>query len=144
MRRALALAQEASDIGEVPVGAVVVGPLGETLGEGGNRTLDRGDVTAHAEIVALREAFRTAGNHRLPGCAIYVTLEPCAMCAGAIIAARLSRLVFGARDEKAGACGSKVDLFDPALGINHHAEVRGGLLAEQSAGLLRDFFEARR
>jgi len=144
MRRALALAEEASDIGEVPVGAVVVGPQGETLGEGGNRTLEQCDITAHAEIVALREAFRRAGNHRLPGCAIYVTLEPCAMCAGAIIAARLSRLVFGARDEKAGACGSKADLFDPALGLNHHAEVRGGLLAEQSAGLLRDFFEARR
>lgn len=144
MARALGLANEAFRAGEVPVGAVVVGPDGQAVGEGRNRTLGDTDVTAHAEIVALRQAFAAAGNHRLAGHAIYTTLEPCAMCAGAILHARLSRLVFGARDPKFGACGSRADLFSPRHGLNHHTEVSGGVLADRSADLMRRFFAARR
>ena len=144
MRRALALAADAAGRGEVPVGAVVADPDGNVIGEGSNETLRAGEVSAHAEIVALREASRRLGNHLLPGCSIYVTLEPCSMCAGAVIWARLSRLVFGAHDEKFGACGSRVDLFAPEAGLNHHATVTGGVLREDSVGLLREFFRARR
>jgi len=142
MERALLLAQEAARAGEVPVGAVVVRG-GEVIGSGFNRPVGSSDPTAHAEICALREAAARAGNYRLTGCALYVTLEPCVMCAGAIQHARIARLVYGARDPKTGACGSVVDLF-AELRLNHHAEVRGGLLEGESAALLRAFFAGRR
>ncbi|MDR2173769.1 MAG: tRNA adenosine(34) deaminase TadA [Burkholderiales bacterium] len=142
MRFALTLAEEAAAHDEVPVGAVVV--LGsKIIGRGGNAPIAGNDPTAHAEIAALREAARTLGNYRLPDCSLYVTLEPCAMCAGAIMHARIARLIFGARDPKTGACGSIVDLFaEPRL--NHHTEVVPGILAEESAAMLSTFFKARR
>jgi tRNA(adenine34) deaminase len=142
MEQALALARTAADCSEVPVGAVVVQD-GRILGQGHNRTLTDCDPTGHAEIVALREAARTAGNHRLNEATLYVTLEPCAMCVGAISEARLSRLVFGAYDEKAGACGSRFELADTGL-VGHHMEVNGGLLKAESAEILGEFFAARR
>ncbi len=142
MAQALAIARAAGERGEVPVGAVVVRD-GAVIGRGGNAPILQSDPTAHAEIAALRDAARVLGNYRLPGCTLYVTLEPCAMCAGAIMHARISRLVFGASDPKTGACGSVVDLFaEPRL--NHHAVVAGGVAAEASARLLGDFFAARR
>jgi tRNA(adenine34) deaminase len=142
MTEALALAQAARARGEVPVGAVVVKD-GTIVGRGGNATIADNDPTAHAEIVALREAGRVLGNYRFPGCDLYVTIEPCAMCAGAILHARIGRLVFGANDPKTGACGSAVDLFAlPRL--NHHATVTGGVLAGECGALLSDFFGARR
>jgi tRNA(adenine34) deaminase len=142
MRFALALAEEATARDEVPVGAIVVFE-NEIVGRGGNAPIAGNDPTAHAEIAALREAAHTLGNYRLPNCSLYVTLEPCAMCAGAIMHARIARLVFGARDPKTGACGSVVDLFaEPRL--NHHAEVVSGILADESAALLSAFFKARR
>jgi tRNA(adenine34) deaminase len=116
---------------------------GVVIGRGGNAPIAASDPTAHAEIAALREAARAAGNYRLPGCELYVTLEPCAMCAGAILHARIRRLVFGAPDPKTGACGSVVDLFaEPRL--NHHTTVTGGVAAEACAALLSDFFASRR
>ncbi|HMA32281.1 MAG TPA: tRNA adenosine(34) deaminase TadA, partial [Casimicrobiaceae bacterium] len=125
-----------------PVGAIVVCD-GVVVGRGGNAPIAASDPTAHAEIAALREAGAALGNYRLPGCEIYVTLEPCAMCAGAIMHARLSRLVYGARDPKTGACGSVVDLFaNPRL--NHHTRVTGGVAEAACAGLLKEFFAARR
>jgi tRNA(adenine34) deaminase len=142
MAEALALAQAARERGEVPVGAVVVSE-GAIVGRGGNAPIAASDPTAHAEIAALRDAGRALGNYRLPGCSLYVTIEPCAMCAGAIIHARIGRLVFGARDPKTGACGSIVNLFaEPRL--NHHATVEGGVLADECGKLLADFFAARR
>jgi tRNA(adenine34) deaminase len=142
MGEALALARAAAARGEVPVGAVVACD-GVILGRGGNAPIAHNDPTAHAEIAALREAGRALGNYRLPGCTLYATLEPCAMCAGAIMHARIARLVFGAADPKTGACGSVVDLFaDPRL--NHHAQVTRGVRAEECARLLSDFFAARR
>lgn len=142
MGAALALAHAAADRGEVPVGAVVVRE-GVVIGRGGNAPIAHNDPTAHAEIGALREAGRVLGNYRLPGCTLYATLEPCAMCAGAIMHARIDRLVFGAADPKTGACGSVIDLFaEPRL--NHHARVTGGVRADESARLLSDFFAARR
>jgi tRNA(adenine34) deaminase len=142
MDEALALARCAAARGEVPVGAVVVRG-GVVIGRGGNAPIAASDPTAHAEIAALREAARTAGNYRLPGCELYVTLEPCAMCAGAIIHARIARIVFGARDPKTGACGSVIDLFaEPRL--NHHATVEGGVRADECGALLSGFFAARR
>jgi tRNA(adenine34) deaminase len=142
MAQALALAEAAAARGEVPVGAVVVCD-GALVGRGGNAPIADNDPTAHAEIFALREAARVLGNYRLPGCALYVTLEPCAMCAGAILHARLSRLVFGARDPKTGACGSVIDLFaQPRL--NHHTCVTPGVAAEACGALLTRFFAARR
>jgi len=142
MEQALALARAAAARGEVPVGAIVVRD-GVVIGRGGNAPIAASDPTAHAEIAALREAGAALGNYRLSGCEIYVTLEPCAMCAGAIMHARLSRLVFGARDPKTGACGSVVDLFaNPRL--NHHASVVGGVAGEACASLLTEFFAARR
>ena len=143
MRRALALAEQAFDKGEVPVGAVVADADGKIIGEGMNCTIANKDGTAHAEIAALRCAFDAVGNYRLPGCAIYATLEPCAMCAGAIFHARLSSLFFGANDDKAGACGSVVDLVADRR-LNHHLISRGGILAEESARLLQAFFADRR
>jgi tRNA(adenine34) deaminase len=142
MDEALALARAAAERGEVPVGAVVVRD-GVVIGRGGNAPIAHSDPTAHAEIAALRDAGRTEGNYRLPGCELYVTLEPCAMCAGAIMHARIARLVFGASDPKTGACGSVVDLFaEPRL--NHHATVVRGVRAGESAALLAAFFAARR
>jgi tRNA(adenine34) deaminase len=142
MRRALALAARAAEAGEVPVGALVV-MSDEVIGEGWNRPIAGRDPTAHAEIVALREAARKADNYRLAGGVLYVTLEPCAMCMGAVFQARLARVVFGAWDPKAGACGSVIDLpREPKLA--NRTDVFGGVLADESAALLRTFFEARR
>lgn len=142
MAEALALARAARERGEVPVGAVVVSG-GIIVGRGGNQPIASNDPTAHAEIAALREAGRELGNYRLPGSQMYVTLEPCAMCAGAILHARIRHLVFGARDPKTGACGSVIDLFaEPRL--NHHTTVTGGVAADACAALLSDFFAARR
>jgi tRNA(adenine34) deaminase len=142
MREALELAAQAAAAGEVPVGAVVVRD-GRVIGRGYNRPIASRDPTAHAEIVALRAAAAAEGNYRLPGCALYVTLEPCAMCVGAMVHARLARVVFGARDPKTGACGSIVDL--PAIvHWNHHGTFEGGILAEECGELLRRFFAERR
>jgi len=142
MRAALALAEEAWRRGEVPVGAVVVAD-GKIVGRGFNAPIEGHDPTAHAEIAALRDGAHALGNYRLPDCELYVTLEPCPMCAGAIMQARLRRLVFGAADPKTGACGSVVDLFaDPRL--NHQTAVEGGVLADECGALLRRFFAERR
>jgi tRNA(adenine34) deaminase len=142
MRAALALAEDAGAQGEVPVGAVVVKD-GEIVGRGYNHPISAHDPTAHAEVVALRDAAQRLRNYRLSGCELYVTLEPCAMCAGAIMHARIARVVFGAADPKTGACGSVTDLFgEPRL--NHHAVVTPGVLAADSAALLQGFFAARR
>ena len=142
MREALSLALEAAAAGEVPVGAVVVKD-GAVVGGGHNRSVAGRDPTAHAEVMALRDAAERIGNYRLAECMLYVTLEPCAMCAGAIMNARISRVVYGAADPKSGACGSVVDLFAENR-LNHHATVVGGVLAEEAAKLLQDFFSARR
>ncbi len=142
MRAALELAQQGLEAGEVPVGAVVVKD-GEIIGRGFNAPISRHDPTAHAEIMALRDAASRLGNYRLAGCELYVTLEPCAMCSGAIMHARIARLVFGARDPKTGACGSVVDLFAEQR-LNHHCEVVDGVLAEECGALLSRFFAARR
>ena len=142
MEQALGLADNAAEAGEVPVGAVVVQD-GQVLGSGHNRTITDCDPSGHAEIVALREAARNAGNHRLTEATLYVTLEPCAMCVGAISEARISRVVFGAYDEKAGACGSKLELADTDA-IGHNMEINGGLMKDECARVLREFFEARR
>ena len=142
MGEALALARAAGLRGEVPVGAVVVCD-GAIVGRGGNAPIEASDPTAHAEIAALRDAGRSLGNYRLPGCELFVTLEPCAMCAGAIMHARLARVVYGARDPKTGACGSVVDLFaEPRL--NHHTSVAGGVRGDECGALLSGFFAARR
>ncbi len=143
MLAALAQADEAAAAGEVPIGAVIV-IGGELVGRGMNRVIRDGDTTAHAEIVALRDAFRALNNYRAPGATIYTTVEPCAMCAGALLHARVSRVVWGAPDLKFGAAGSVVDLFAEAK-LNHHArEVCGGLLADESAQRLKDFFSHKR
>ncbi len=142
MGEALKEAARAAALGEVPVGAVVVRE-GDIVGRGANAPVGSGDPTAHAEILALREAARTLGNYRLPECRLYVTLEPCLMCAGAIQHARVAHLVYGASDPKTGACGSVVDVFAEAR-LNHHAQVTGGVRAGESAALLKDFFAARR
>ena len=142
MREALELAKAAAAAGEVPVGAVMVQDA-EVLARGHNRTLADTDPTAHAEIVALRGAAQALGNHRLNEATLYVTLEPCAMCIGALAEARISRIVFGAYDEKAGACGSALDLADGGS-LPHVMEVNGGLLADECAAPLTAFFEARR
>jgi tRNA(adenine34) deaminase len=142
MGEALALAELAAARGEVPVGAVVV--CGERIvGRGGNSPISASDPTAHAEVTALREAAAALRNYRLPGCELYVTLEPCAMCAGAMLHARIARLVYGARDPKTGACGSVIDLFgEPRL--NHHTSVEGGVAADACSALLTRFFAGRR
>jgi tRNA(adenine34) deaminase len=142
MRLALDLGREAAQRGEVPVGAVVVRD-GAILGRGYNAPIGTSDPTAHAEVQALRAAARAAGNYRLPGTCLYVTLEPCVMCAGAIMHARVERVVFGANDPKTGACGSVVDLFAESR-LNHHASVTGGLLADECVQLLKSFFAGRR
>lgn len=142
MGEALALARFAQAHGEIPVGAVIVRD-GAIIGRGGNAPIAGNDPTAHAEIAALRDAARSVGNYRLPDCDLYVTIEPCAMCAGAILHARIRRLVFGARDPKTGACGSVVDLFAERR-LNHHTTVTAGIAGEACGRLLSDFFAARR
>jgi len=142
MQSALELAAQAAVAGEVPVGAVVVKD-GAIIGRGYNRPITTSDPTAHAEIIALREAAGALGNYRLTGCELYVTLEPCAMCVGAMVHARLARIVYGAADPKTGACGSIVDL--PALAsFNHHGRFEGGVLADECSGVLKRFFAKRR
>lgn len=143
MRSALELAGLCARSGDVPVGAVVVGPDGDVVGRGYNkRELDH-DPTAHAEVLALRDASATLGRWRLDDCTLYVTLEPCTMCGGAIVLARVARVVFGAWDEKAGAAGSVRDVVRDGR-LNHRAEVVGGVLEAECAAMLREFFEARR
>ena len=142
MREALGLARAAESRGEVPVGAVAV-CAGRIVGRGGNAPIAANDPTAHAEIAALRDAASALGNYRLPDCDLYVTLEPCAMCAGAIMHARVRRLVFGARDPKTGACGSVIDLFAESR-LNHHTRVTPGVLAAECGALLSAFFASRR
>ena len=142
MREALDLAGQAAAAGEVPVGAVVVRD-GRVIGRGYNRPISSHDPTAHAEIVALREAAAAEANYRLPGCELFVTLEPCAMCVGAMVHARLARVVYGAQDPKTGACGSIVDL--PAIAHwNHHGLFTGGVLAADCGAVLKRFFAERR
>jgi tRNA(adenine34) deaminase len=143
MLRALELAAQAAAEGEVPVGAILVGADGEVLGEGANAPIARHDPTAHAEILALRAAALRLGNYRLPGTTLYVTLEPCAMCAGALVHARVARLVFAAPDPKSGACGSVMNIVRNER-LNHRVEVDGGVLEAEAAAQLRAFFEARR
>ena len=144
MRRALALADRAErEDDEIPVGALVVGPDGALLGEGWNRNIGESDPTAHAEVVAMRQAGRALGNHRLVGCTLYVTLEPCAMCAMAMVHARLARVVFAASDPKTGAAGSVFDLLgDPRH--NHRVGIRGGVLAAEAGSRLTNWFRRRR
>jgi tRNA(adenine34) deaminase len=142
MQAALRIAQQAGERGEVPVGAVLV-LHGAVIAEGCNLTISSSDPTAHAEIVAIRAGAQRLGNYRLNQGELYTTLEPCPMCAGAIMHARIARLVYAARDPKAGASGSVVDLFEERR-LNHHTEVIGGVLAQESSLLLREFFEARR
>ena len=142
MQRALQLAQRAANEGEVPVGALLVAKE-EIIGEGWNRPIGTHDPTAHAEIVALRAGATALQNYRLGDCTLYATLEPCAMCMGAVLNARISRVVFGAWDAKAGACGSVIDLpREPRLA--HRLDVFGGVCSDESAALLRQFFEQRR
>jgi tRNA(adenine34) deaminase len=143
LRQALALAERAAAEGEVPVGAVLVRD-DELVGQGWNRAIARHDPTAHAEIQALRDAGRRVGNYRLPGTVLYVTLEPCAMCAAALVHARVARVVFGAPDPKSGACGSVFDLLPSDARFNHRTECGGGILAEECAWVLRRFFQRRR
>jgi len=142
MTVALAEARLAGDAGEVPIGAVVVHE-GQIIARGQNSVIRMSDPTAHAEIVALRTAAATLGNYRLNGCTLYVTLEPCAMCAGAMIHARIDRLVFATPDPKAGACGSVLSVLNHPQ-LNHQMEVEQGILADESAELLRGFFRGRR
>ena len=142
MREALSLARAAECLGEVPVGAVVV-RFGEIVGRGFNSPIGESDPTAHAEIAALRDAARTLGNYRLPGCELFTTLEPCAMCAGAILHSRIARVVYGARDPKTGVHGSVVDLFGVER-LNHHTTVLGGVLADECSAVLSGFFAERR
>jgi len=142
MRLALDLAGQAQAAGEVPVGALVVKD-GEIIGRGYNAPISRHDPSAHAEMQALRDAAQHVGNYRLPECELFVTLEPCLMCAGAIMHARIARVVYGASDHKTGVCGSVMDAF-AELRLNHHAEVTGGVLGEECGLMLSNFFAMRR
>jgi tRNA(adenine34) deaminase len=142
MRAALNLARQAAQVGEVPVGAVVVKD-GKIVGRGSNAPISRHDPSAHAEMMALRDAAQRLGNYRLVGCELYVTLEPCVMCVGAMFHARIARVVFGAHDPKTGAAGSVFNLFAETR-LNHHALIHGGVLAEECGKVLSDFFAARR
>ena len=142
MEEALTLARQAAESGEVPVGAIVVKD-GQIIGRGANRPLESHDPTAHAEIIALRQAAASLGNDRLTGCELWVTLEPCAMCAGAIAHARIARLYYGAEDPKGGAVTHGPRLFDQPT-IHHRPEVYGGIAADEAAELLKAFFAARR
>jgi tRNA(adenine34) deaminase len=143
LRAAIAEAQAAAAAGEVPVGAIIVSPTGDILARGNNRVLRDHDPTAHAENVALRAAGLALSNYRLTGCTLYVTLEPCAMCAGAILHARIARLVYAAPDPKAGACGSVLSVMNHPQ-LNHKVEVTCGLLAEECGNMLTNFFVQRR
>lgn len=143
MQLALAQAAQAQQRGEVPVGAVLVDVQGELLATGFNRTISDHDPTAHAEIVALRAGAKQLKNYRLPGASLYVTLEPCAMCLGAMLHARLARVVFGAPDPKTGVCGSVLNLALEKQ-LNHHTQVEGGVLAQECGDTLRQFFKERR
>lgn len=143
MQQALACAREAEALGEVPVGAVIADAAGAVIARAANAPIARHDATAHAEMLALRAAGRAFGNYRLPGCVLYVTLEPCVMCVGALVHARLTRIVYGAADPKTGACGSVFDLASTPK-MNHRIEVTGGVLAEECGALLKRFFAARR
>lgn len=142
MQHALDLAKEAQRAGEVPVGAVVV-KEGAIVGRGFNRPISAHDPTAHAEVVAMRDAAAALGNYRLNDCHLFVTLEPCAMCAGAMLHARIARVIYGASDPKTGACGGVINLFADAR-LNHHTEVTGGVLDQNAAALLQAFFAERR
>lgn len=142
MRAALDQANNAWALGEVPVGAVVV-KEGVVIATGFNQPIGKHDPTAHAEIMALRRAAEKLGNYRLPGCELFVTLEPCVMCSGAMMHARLARVVYGAADPKTGACGSVVNLFEQEQ-LNHHTELLGGVMAEECGQLLKEFFAMRR
>jgi tRNA(adenine34) deaminase len=143
MEQALACARDAEARGEVPVGAVLVTDAGVVVARAANAPIALHDATAHAEILALRIAGQALGNYRLPGCTLYVTLEPCAMCVGALVHARVARIVYGAADPKTGACGSVFDLAASGK-LNHRIDVTGGVLAEPCAALLKGFFAARR
>ena len=144
MRLAIEQARAAEEAGEVPVGAIVVAPDGSTiLGRGWNRVIRDSDPTAHCEIVAMREAGRALGNYRLTGCTLVCTLEPCAMCAGAILHARIARLLYAARDPKAGACGSVLDVMNHAA-LNHRVQVVEDVLADECGAMLTGFFRGRR
>ena len=143
MREALREAEVAARKGEVPVGAILVSEEGDLLARAHNQPISLCDPTAHAEILALREGAKRLGNYRLLGTTLYVTLEPCPMCAGALVYARVKRLVFGARDAKSGACGSIYNIVNDER-LNHRLEVVSGLLEEEAAKLLRDFFKIRR
>ena len=143
MEMALAEARQVAEHGEVPVGAVVVSPDGLVLGRSGNRPIELQDPSGHAEMLAIRQAAEATGNYRLTDCTIYVTLEPCPMCAGAMVHARLGRVVFAADDPKGGGMISQYRIGTDGL-LNHSLVVEGGLLAEESSQLLRDFFKARR
>lgn len=142
MQQAIAAAQQAWALGEVPVGAVIVKD-GEVIATGYNHPIGSHDPTAHAEIAALRAAASVLSNYRLPGCELFVTLEPCVMCAGAMMHARLARVVFGASDPKTGACGSILNLFTEEK-LNHHTDVLGGVMADECGILLKSFFAERR
>lgn len=138
MRRALELAEEAAAAGEVPVGCVITGPDGEIIGRGRNFREETGDACAHAELLAIREACRTLGDWRLEGCTLYVTLEPCPMCAGAVINSRIPTVVYGAKDALTGSCGSVLNLFEERYG--HKPAIYGGVLKEDCARVMSDFF----
>ncbi|SFI17628.1 tRNA(adenine34) deaminase [Collimonas sp. OK307] len=142
MQQAISQARNAWALGEVPVGALVVKD-GQIIATGFNQPIGNHDPTAHAEIMALRAAATILGNYRLPGCEMYVTLEPCAMCAGAMMHARLARVVYGASDPKTGACGSVLNLFEQEK-LNHHTELTAGVLADECGTLLKEFFAERR
>lgn len=142
MSLALALAREAFDEGEIPVGCVIADKQGNIIGRGRNRREESHDATSHAELEAIREACRTTGDWRLGGCTIYVTLEPCPMCAGGIINSRIPTVVFGAKDENTGSCGSVINLFEERYG--HKPAIYGGVRAAESAQLLKDFFQNKR
>jgi tRNA(adenine34) deaminase len=143
MRHALAAALEARDLGEVPVGAVIVTNEGQLLAQAGNRTRTRCDPTAHAEVLALREAARICGNYRLAGAVVYSTIEPCAMCAGALVQARVKRLVYGAQDERAGAVESLFRICTSSS-LNHRIEITSGVLEAECRALMQEFFRTRR
>ncbi len=143
MKQALGLAREAEAHGEVPVGAVLVGPGGDILGRGRNSPISLNDPTAHAEIMAIRDGASRICNYRLPGTTLYVTIEPCPMCAGAIVHARISCLVFGAKDPKSGACGSLYNLVDD-IRLNHQVEIISGILEQEARELIQEFFRRRR
>ena len=143
MGLALAQARRAQSQGEVPVGAVLVNLDGQVIGQGANAVIGQSDPTAHAEVVALRQAAAKLSNYRLPGTTMFVTLEPCAMCLGALFHARVARVVYGASDPKTGACGGRIDLTTRGI-LNHHADIEGGVLSEDCGQMLSQFFKARR